>query len=116
MHNFEKLDVYQRGLNIVDYVYTITKKFPREEMFSLTNQFKRAIVSIVLNIAEGSGRTKKEFVHFLNMSRTSAYECSAITQICLRRKYINTDEYNKIYNDLEIIIRMLNKLKIAINK
>lgn len=100
----------------MDYVYSITKKFPKEELFSLSDQFKRAVVSIVLNIAEGSGRTKKEFAHFLNMSRTSAYECSAITQICLRRKYITVEEYNKIYSDLEIIIKMVNRLKESVNR
>jgi four helix bundle protein len=116
MHNFEKLDVYQRSLDITDYIYEITKKFPKEELFLLVNQLRRAVVSIVLNIAEGSGRSKKEFVHFLNMSRTSAYECSAIAQICLRREYINLKEFNKIYNDLEIIIKMVNRLKESVNR
>lgn len=107
--------MYKRSLDITDYIYEITKKFPKEELFSIVNQLRRAGISIVLNIAEGSGRTKKEFVHFLNISRTSAYECSAIAQICLRREYIAT-EYNKMYNDLEIIIKMLNRLKEAVNR
>lgn len=111
MHNFEKLNVYQRSLNIVDDIYEITKKYPKDEMFLLINQFRRTAVSIVLNVAEGSGRSKKEFVHFLNMSRTSAYECTALSQISLRRKYINEEKYNYLYNELEIIIKMINKLK-----
>lgn len=114
MHNFEKLNVYQKALNIVDYVYDVTKKFPKEELFALTNQFRRAIVSIVLNIAEGSGRSKKDFVHFLNMSRTSAYECSAISQIASRRKYLSEEEFRYIYQELEVIIKMLNRLKQSI--
>jgi len=116
MHNFEKLDVYQRSLDISDYIYEITKKFPKEELFLLVNQLRRAAVSVVLNIAEGSGRSKKDFAHFLNMSRTSAYECTAIAQICLRRRYITESEYNKIYNDLEIIIKMINRLKESVNR
>jgi four helix bundle protein len=115
MHNFEKLNVYKRSLDIVDYAYELTKGFPKEEMFSLTNQFRRAVISISLNIAEGSGRSKKEFVHFLNVSRTSAYECSAILEISLRRKYINQEEFNYLYNELEILIKMLNKLKLSVN-
>jgi len=111
MHNFEKLNVYQRGLNIVDDIYEITKKYPKDEMFLLINQFRRAAVTIVLNIVEGSRRSKKEFVHFLNMSRTSAYECAALAQISLRRKYIDEEKYNYLYNELEIIIKMINKLK-----
>ncbi|MDX9913417.1 MAG: four helix bundle protein [Candidatus Moranbacteria bacterium] len=114
MHNFEKLNVYQRGLNMVDDIYEITKKYPKDEMFLLINQFRRAAVSVVLNIAEGSGRSKKEFIHFLNMSRTSAYECTALAQISLGRKYIDEEKYNYLYNELEVIIKMINKLKNSI--
>ncbi|MBI5466493.1 MAG: four helix bundle protein, partial [Candidatus Kerfeldbacteria bacterium] len=74
---FEELIVYQKGLTVVDSIYHLTKSFPREETFLLVSQLRRAAISIVLNIAEGSGRTKKEFQHFLNTSRTSCYECIA---------------------------------------
>ena len=114
MHNFEKLNVYTRALDVVDYIYEITKRYPKEELFLVVNQIRRAAISITLNIAEGSGRSKKEFVHFLNISRTSAYECTSLIQISLRRKYINQEEYEYLYNELEIIIKMLNKLKSSI--
>jgi four helix bundle protein len=55
--DFEKLIVYQRALGYVDFVYKITGTFPRQETFSLTDQFRRAAASICLNIAEGSGGT-----------------------------------------------------------
>ncbi len=61
MHNFEKLDVYKRAVDIVDWLYDVTKKYPRDEMFLMVNQLRRAAISITLNIAEGSGRTKKSF-------------------------------------------------------
>ena len=64
---FENLRVYQEALDFCDRVYKVTKKFPKEETFLLTNQLRRAAISIVLNIAEGSGRTKKEFKHFQNI-------------------------------------------------
>ena len=115
MHSFENLRVYQRGLDLVDNIYQLTDKFPKEEIFGLANQLKRATVSIVLNITEGSGRTKKEFRHFLNMSRTSAYESTAIVEIAKRRKYINSEEFEMIYNELEIIIKMINKLRSSIH-
>ncbi len=114
MHNFEKLNVYQRSLDIIDKIYQITKKFPKDELFSLTSQLKRASVSIALNIAEGSGRSKKDFSHFLDIARTSAYECSAILEISERRKYISSKNFNYLYNELEIIIKMINKLKSSI--
>ncbi len=114
MHNFEKLDVYKRAVDIVDWLYDITKKYPRDEMFLMVNQLRRAAISITLNIAEGSGRTKKEFSHFLNISRTSAYECTALLQISARRKYITAKEVKYGYKQLLIIIKMINKLKASL--
>lgn len=114
MHNFEKLNVYQRGLNLVDEIYKLTDKFPKDETFGLSGQLKRASTSVVLNIAEGSGRTKKDFRNFLNMSRTSAYECSAILEISKRRGYMSDKEFKFFYNELEIIIKMINKLRSSI--
>ena len=71
--NFEDLRVYQLVLELVDRIYELTKNWPREEVFGLTNQLRRAIVSILLNIAEGSSRTKKDFKHFLDLARASLY-------------------------------------------
>lgn len=111
MHNFENLEVYKKALCITDYIYEITKKYPKEELFLLTNQFRRAAISIVLNIAEGSGRTRKEFAHFLNMAKTSALECVACAEISKRRRYISEVDYKSVYNELEIIVKMLSKLR-----
>jgi four helix bundle protein len=61
--DFEKLTVYQRALEYVDFVYKTTKSFPKTELFSLTDQFRRAATSICLNIAEGSGGTKAELIN-----------------------------------------------------
>ena len=114
MHNFEKLNVYQKGLNLVDKIYELTNKLPKDEIFGLSSQLKRAGTSVVLNIAEGSGRTKKDFRNFLNMSRTSAYECSAILEISKRRGYITPEEFKFFYDELEILIKMINKLRSSI--
>ncbi len=77
--DFEDLKVYQKSLDYVDFVYDITKKFPKEEIFSLANQFRRASVSICLNITEGSGGSKAEFNQFLKIARWSVKECVAVT-------------------------------------
>jgi len=91
MFKFEELRVYQEGLLFIDFIYNITSKWPKDEIFGLTNQLRRAAVSIVLNIAEGSSRTRKDFRHFLDLSKGSCYECVAIVTIAKNRKYI-TDE------------------------
>ncbi|KKQ92728.1 MAG: hypothetical protein UU16_C0023G0007 [Candidatus Woesebacteria bacterium GW2011_GWA2_40_7] len=61
---FEELHVYQEALDFVDFVYDLTKGWPKDEIFGLTNQARRAVVLIVLNIAESTSRTTKDFRHF----------------------------------------------------
>jgi len=90
--DFENLKVYQRALEYAGFVYKITKAFPREEMFSLTDQFRRAATSICLNIAEGSGGSKTEFKYYLKISRKSTRECVAITEIAFRQSYVCNEE------------------------
>jgi four helix bundle protein len=87
--DFENLKVYQKALEYVDFVYEITKNFPKTEVFSLIDQFKRASISICLNIVEGSGGSKEEFNRFLKIARRSVRECVAITEISYRQKFID---------------------------
>jgi four helix bundle protein len=89
--DFENLKVYQKALEYVDLVYKITKYFPKAEVFSLTDQFKRASISICLNIAEGSGGSKVEFNRFLKIARRSIRECVSITEISHRQEFIGND-------------------------
>ncbi len=97
--DFENLKVYQKALEYVDLVYKITKNFPKMEILSLTDQFKRASISICLNIAEGSGGSKAEFNQFLKIARRSTRECIAITEISHRQNFIGIEmkEQSRIY-------------------
>lgn len=108
---FENLNVYQETLVVIDLIYTITKKWPREELFGLTNQLRRAVVSVLLNIAEGTSRTKKDFRRFLDLSRGSCYESVACLQIALAQGYLEKNEFDKLYLELQIISKMISALK-----
>ena len=108
--DFEDLKVYQKSLDYIDFVYEITKDFPKEEIFSLANQFRRASVSICLNIAEGSGGSKAEFNQFLRISRRSVRECVAVTEISYRQTFVSSDVRKQSRSICIELSKMLNGL------
>ena len=114
MFRFEELRVYQDALIFVDYIYLLTKEWPKDELFGLTNQIRRAAVSIVLNIAEGSSRTKKDFRHFLDLAKGSCYEVAAILAVAKNRKYTTEIEYKKHYEFCIKLAKMLSALKTSL--
>ena len=109
--NFEKLDVYQRSNDFVAQIYSLSKSFPKDEMFGLTSQLRRAAVSISLNIAEGSARSKKDFNRFIDMARGSVFECVTILQISSKQNYIDKNKLEQIEAYLVEISKMLSGLK-----
>lgn len=111
MFNFERLLVYQKAINLANVVYRITKSWPKDELFGLVSQLRRAIVSIALNIGEGSSRTKKEFRHFLDQARGSCYEAIAIITIAKNQKFISEAQFKELYQDINEICRSINALK-----
>lgn len=94
---FERLQVYKEALVFVDAVYQMVRSWPKDEIFGLSDQCRRAAVSIALNIAEGSSRSKKDFHHFLDISRGSCYECLAICDIARSRGFIEEKQYVHMY-------------------
>ena len=114
MFRFEELHVYQEALNFVDEVYQLTKTFPREEMFGLTNQIRRSAASIALNIAEGTSRTKKDLGHFLDIARGSCYETVASLTISRKRNYITETNFQNAYSQCERLSKMISKLKTSL--
>jgi four helix bundle protein len=111
MFNFENLNVYKKAIEFVKQIYLVTKEFPREEIFGLTNQLRRAAVSIPLNIAEGSAQTKKGIRKYLDTARGSVYECIAVLQISNDIGYIDARKLEQLRTDLVTISKMLSGLK-----
>lgn len=108
---FERLRIYQETLEFVKFIYEICKKFPKDEIFALTDQLKRAATSILLNIAEGQGRpTSKDKAHFLYIARGSIYEVMAVLDIARSLGFITQDQLTKLREKLFNILKQLNSL------
>ncbi|QQR98079.1 MAG: four helix bundle protein [Sphingobacteriales bacterium] len=112
---FEDLRVWQKALEITVIIHNLTRSFPKEEMFILTSQIKRAADSIALNIAEGStGNTDAEFNRFLQMANRSAIEVIACLHIAKARNIITIEDFNRIYEEINSLIRSIQALKKSI--
>jgi four helix bundle protein len=109
MSNYKKLLVWQKAYSFGVELYTVTKTFPKEELYGITSQLRRASISIPSNIAEGSRRsTQKDFKSFLHIAYGSGAELEV--QILFARDfgYLNEKEAARLLTELEEIMRMLN--------
>jgi len=109
--NFEKLIVYQKAIEFSNSVYRSTLNWDKKFQFNLADQFRRASLSISLNIAEGSSKTKKDFKRFILISRGSAYECVPIIEIAMKQKVITRKQYEIWYNQISELAKMLSVLR-----
>lgn len=89
MFSFEKLEIWQRGMDFVDRVYEVARQYPDHEKFGLTNQLTRAATSVPLNIAEGSVHGRKEFSRFLRIAQGSLVEVVTNLKIAHRQGFID---------------------------
>src|SRR5574338_337882 len=98
MFNFEKLATWQEAISFADLVYALARDFPDQERFGLTNQMRRAAVSISSNIAEGSSRTsRQDFARFVEIATGSLFEVVSQASIAFQRKMIGRNKYDEIY-------------------
>ena len=117
IETYRDLKVWQRGIDLVEQVYAVSKPFPTEEKFGLTAQVRRAAVSIPSNIAEGWGRgSTKDYMHFLRIARSSLLEVETQLIIGHRLGYIEEDTLNTLLDQTEIESRMLLALQRSLNK
>lgn len=117
MNSYKDLIVYQKAIELCVEIYKITGNFPRSEIYGLTSQIRRCIVSVPSNIAEGQKRgTKKEYIQFLRIAYGSGAELETQLLIGLRIGYIDQTEFNRLNNLLEEIMKMLNRLISVLTK
>jgi four helix bundle protein len=111
MQTHKNLQVWQRSILFVTEIYNLTKTFPKEELYCIVSQIRRAAVSIPANIAEGCARRNtKEYIQFLYISLGSAAELETHMIISLNLGYTTKNEIDKLQSGLEEIIRMLTGL------
>jgi four helix bundle protein len=110
-YSFEKLEVWHNARELTKIVYRITKGFPDDEKFGLTNQMRRSVISVSSNIVEGSYRaTGKDKSNFMTIAYSSLMELLNQTIASLDLKYINEDQYKEIRIQIERISNKLSAL------
>ncbi len=112
--NFEGLKVFQEAVGFSVRVYETTKGFPKEELYGLISQLRRASISIVSNICEGSNRGKNDFKRYLDIARGSLLECVGQLRIARELKFLNEKDENFLYQFAIKLSKMLTGLKASL--
>ena len=108
MQDFTKLKVWQKAHNFTVNLYRITSSFPKEERFGLTNQIRRASISIESNLAEGCGRNgDKEFSRFIDIAQGSAYEVRCQLFIARDLEFLSVDSFKLLLDKIDEVSRMM---------
>ena len=106
---YNKLEVWIEARKWTNLIYDLSKVFPKDEIYGLTNQMRRCSVSIPSNIAEGCGRqTSKDTINFLHISRGSLYELETQCYVALDQKYIDENNFNIVFNQMQSCKKLLN--------
>ncbi|MHC4180764.1 MAG: four helix bundle protein [Planctomycetota bacterium] len=117
MFGFEKLDVWQRAVEFADSVYQAMQRFPVDERFGLTNQMRRASISISSNVAEGSSRaSRKDFGRFVEIAYGSLMETISQMHVAKVRSFVAEAMFEDLYGKAEQLARMLSGLKNRLRK
>lgn len=112
MFNFEKLEVWREAIEFADLVYALTRRYPDDERFGLTNQMRRAAVSISSNISEGSSRVSRtDFARFIEIATGSVFEVVSQAVISKRQGFLPETDYTRLYAAAEKQGRMLSRLR-----
>ena len=116
MHDYKKLRLWQQSIELVKEIYKLTKNFPSEEKFGLTNQIRRSVVSVPSNIAEGAGRnTKGEFKNFLGVANGSLFELETQLIISKDMNYLKDYNLNLLLPKIDMLQKMIYNLIKSVN-
>lgn len=117
MQDYHDLLVWKEAFAFVKLIYRLASHFPKEEMFGITSQLRRAVVSVVANIVEGRGKNSdKDFLRFLYISKGSLNECQCYLELVLELKFINKEQFMFIDNKRKQVGYLLFKLIKSLEK
>jgi four helix bundle protein len=106
---FEDIDVWKEARKLVNMIYDLTNKLLLKKDFGLREQIQKAAVSCMSNVAEGfDSDTKQQFIQMLSYTKRSSSEVQSELYVALDRKYINREEFNKVYNQAELVRKLAN--------
>jgi four helix bundle protein len=108
MRDYQDLEIWKRSYKLGLEIYKITNKFPKTEIYALTDQLRRAILSVSTNIAEGCGRSSsKEYIHFMQIALGSLYETENLLMFGHDLNYVSNEVFEIYWDEIKNIKRML---------
>jgi four helix bundle protein len=110
MRTYKDLDVWQKSVSFVTKIYKVTASFPKSKQYGITNQIQRSSVSIPSNIAEGSKKSRKEFLYFIKIAQGSGAELETQLIISHNLNFLSKKEHDELTLELNAILKMLTKL------
>lgn len=111
MTTYKNLEAWKKAMQLVKRVYGLLKKYPKHEVYALTSQTRRAVISVPCNIAEGVGRNyKKETIQFLHIARGSLYEVETLLGIAVMVEVISEEVFTELEKEIDACLRILNGL------
>ena len=111
LNSFKDLTVWQKSIDFAGIIYKITEQFPNSELYGITNQMRRAVISISSNIAEGFKRShNKEKVQFYNVAFGSTAELESQTEVAYKLGFLREDDYRKLISSITEVSKMINGL------
>ena len=116
MHNYKNMQIWKDAMDLAQDIYALAEHFPVKETYGFISQMTRAAVSVPSNIAEGSGRSDKDFAHFLSIALGSLYELN--TQIVLSERigYIDNEQSEHLQQKAEALQMMISGFKKRLDK